>query len=355
MKLIGGMAAAVALATAQGAWGATLLMGPTGTYATLAQAVSAAQPGDTINIQAATYNDQVAVINKPLTLVGINGTPVFLGTTALSNSKGFIVADASLTVNNLQFQNAFTPQGNNGAGIRYEAGDLTVLNSRFINNQDGILATPLTSGTGTLTVQNSTFTGNGVASGSGSGFAHAIYANNLAAVTVTGSTFEGTQVGHDIKSRAISTTITGNYLDDGVTGTTSYAIDLPNGGDVVITGNTIVQGMNSQNPIMIAYGAEGLTHALNRGLFTQNTLTNSRSGGVGVQNFVTDPSLTDLVFNSAYSGLATPTAGPFRLIGLNDSPPANVPEPASWAVFTFALAGLALIAAGRRGRAVQVA
>jgi len=351
MTLYSGMAAAVVLMMAPGAWGATILMGPTGTYTTLAQAVGAAQPGDTINIQAATYYDQVAFIAKPLTLVGINGTPVFLGTTALSNAKGFIVADASLTVNNLQFQGAFTPLGYNGAGIRYEAGDLTVINSRFVNNQDGILATPLTAGTGTLTVQNSTFIGNGVASGTGAGFAHGIYANNLAAVTVTASTFEGTQVGHDIKSRAVSTTITNNYLDDGVTGTTSYAIDLPNGGNAVIAGNTIVQGPNTQNLIMIAYGAEGLTNPLNRALITQNTLTNNKQGGVGVRNFVTDPSLTDLVFLNTYTGLAVPTIGPFRLIGLNDGPPpdpASIPEPASWAMLAFGLTGFGLLAAGRR-------
>ena len=76
-------------------------------------------------------------------------------------------------------------------------------------------------GTGSLLVINSLFENNGVASGSESGFDHALYATQLASVTVENSNFQGTQVGHDIKSRAATTVITGNTLDDGVTGTTN--------------------------------------------------------------------------------------------------------------------------------------
>ena len=60
------------------------------------------------------------------------------------------------------------------------------------------------------------------------------------------SDFQGTLVGHDIKSRAALTTVTGNTLDDGVTGTTSYAIDISNGGVATITSNTITQGADTR-------------------------------------------------------------------------------------------------------------
>ena len=121
------------------------------TYGTIADAVGAAAAGDTIDVHAGTYTDQSAIINVPLTIQGVGGVPVFVATTNISNGKGFLVINASTTIGNIEFRNAQVADGN-GAGIRYQAGNLIVLNSSFIGNQDGILATPTVKGTGSLLV-----------------------------------------------------------------------------------------------------------------------------------------------------------------------------------------------------------
>ena len=330
--------------------GAVLTMGAGQTYTTLAAAVAAASAGDTIDVLAGTYVDQVATINIPLTIEGVGGTPVFTqtGGTELANLKGFLVVNASLTVDHLRFQGASISAGNggNGAGIRYQGGDLTVTNSQFVNNQDGILAFPVNTGsnTGAILIQNSSFSGNG----SGTGLTHAIYAGQVASLTVIGSTFSGTLVGHDIKSRAARTIVTGDTLDDGVSGTTSYAIDIAEGGNATITGNTISQGPNTQNSTMLSYAAEGVTWTDNALQVMGNVFLNTNASAIGVNNHA--GAVTASVSCNAFSGVTVLTQGLAVLTGNatgTTTVPAcgqAVPEPPVHAIL---LTGLLLLLGAR--------
>ena len=332
---------------------AVLDVGVGQTFASLAAAVAAASAGDTIDVHAGTYTDQVALIGKPLTIRGVGGTPVFIATTDLSNGKGFLVVNASTTIDNIEFDSARVPDGN-GAGIRQQAGDLVVSNSRFVGNQDGILATPFTGGTGSLLVANSTFVDNGVASGPFAGFAHAIYATDLASLTVRNSRFAGTQVGHDIKSRAATTQVSGTELDDGVTGTTSYAIDISNGGVATITGNIITQGSDTQNESMIAYAAEGLRYADNVLLVQGNVFDNSLPGNsIGVFNHAAGVN-AGIVCN-AFNGVANPVVGKATLRDNAFNAPlpacAAIPEPGMLPVLL--TGGVVLLGAARRQRGIS--
>jgi hypothetical protein len=294
---------------------ATLTVGAGQGFTTLSSAVASATAGDTINILAGTYVDQTATINKALTIQSVGGAAIFTqsANSELANLKGFLVIDASATIIGLTFQNASISDANggNGAGIRYQSGDLVIRNSSFIGNQDGILATPNVFGTGTLTVANSLFSFNGQSSSALAGQEHAIYANYLSVLTVTDSIFEGTQSGHDIKSRAATSIVTGNTLDDGVTGTTSYAADFSNGGNVTFTGNQVTQGANTQNNTMITYGAEGLVYADNQFLVTNNSFSNTASNATGVANRAGSV-LADVSCNS-FTNVPTPTTGPATL------------------------------------------
>jgi hypothetical protein len=76
-----------------------------------------------------------------------------------------------------------------------------------------------------------------------------------------------------VKSRAENNTITGNRIFDNQ-GTSSYSIDLPNGGNAVIANNTVEQGANGQNGIILAYGEEGNLHAGTNVSLTGNTVVN---------------------------------------------------------------------------------
>ena len=133
--------------------------------------------------------------------------------------------------------------------------------------------------TGTIIVQGSTFDHNGISTGLG----HNLYIGHVAQFTMTNSVSEDAVVGHEVKSRAFNNTIEDNLIKDGATGTSSYDIDIPNGGNALIQGNTIEQGPKSENPWMIAYGEEG---SLQPGSLTvtDNVIMNDLSGGKGVWN-----------------------------------------------------------------------
>ena len=181
----------------------------------------------------------------------------------------------------------------NGAGIRYQGGNLTVTNSYFHDNQNGILggAAP----NGTISISTSEFDHNGA----GDGYSHNIYIGDIANLSIDRSYFHDAVVGHEIKSRAEQTTITNSRIQDGPSGTASYSIDVPQGGLTLIQNNVIEQGPQSQNPNIIAYGEEGNLHANSTLNIVGNTILNDLPSGSAraVWNATSTPAtLTDNSF-----------------------------------------------------------
>ena len=319
-------------------------MGAGGTYSTLADAVAAASAGDTILIAPGTYTDQVATINVPLTIEGSGGPVIFTQSAAeLPGLKGYLVTNANTTVENITFQNAAISvgDGDNGAGIRH---------------QDGILATPATKGVDSIVITNSSFDGDGVASGPLAGFEHGIYIGMVASLTVIGSTFNGILAGHDIKSRAEASTITGNTLEDGVTGTASYAVDLPDGGVDEVSGNTIDKGPNTQNWTTIAYSEEDATNqtwADNSLEVSGNLIDNTNDNTIGVNNYST--SVTADISCNAFDNVPTISQGLATLENNVTSGPVpacgqSMPEPPGLALSGVGFALLASLRFRRRWR-----
>src|SRR6476619_5313181 len=103
----------------------------------------------TISIAPGTYSDPNLHVARSMTLDAVaDGTVTLLGSSSLPNRKGLILADGigtHLTVDGIRFQGAHVSNldGGNGAGIRDQvsgAGSgLTVTDSLFLNNQEGIL------------------------------------------------------------------------------------------------------------------------------------------------------------------------------------------------------------------------
>ena len=258
----------------------TLNVGAGQAYATLAAAVAASRDGDIIAVQAGTYVNDFATISTNITIKGVGGMANFVATEAPPNGKGILVTQSDVTIQNLSFSGAAVADGN-GAGIRYDSGNLVIIDSYFHGNQDGLLANA--DADGTIRIVGSEFANNGT----GDGYTHNLYVGNIASLVIDDSYFHDAVIGHQIKSRAQSTTITNSRIYDGTTGTGSYSIDLPNGGVGVIRDNVIQQGANSDNPAIIHYGGESAAYAGSSLTIADNVVVNDRTNGTLLNNATT--------------------------------------------------------------------
>jgi hypothetical protein len=254
----------------------TLTVGAGGQYKTLASAVAASHDGDVLQVKAGTYTNDFAEITHKITIEGVGGMVNLVASGQIPNGKAILITDTDVTLDHIAFSGATVRDGN-GAGIRYQGGNLTITNSYFHNNQNGILgaADP----NGTITIDHSEFDHNG----SGTGKTHNMYIGDIKQFTLTNSYTHDAVVGHEIKSRAANNTITDNRILDN-SGSASYEIDLPNGGNAVIKNNVIQQSAQSQNPTIIAYGEEGMIRASNSVSISGNTIINDKGKGVAFWN-----------------------------------------------------------------------
>jgi len=254
--------------------GRTLEVGPGKAYAVPSAAASAAQSGDVIKIAAGNYNGDVATWNdNNLTICGVGGRARLFANGNNAQGKGlWVVSGSNVTIDNIEFNGATVPD-QNGAGIRVEPStSLTVRNSGFYDNENGLLAA---AGATSITIENSEFARNG----RGDGQTHNIYVNQIDRLTVNNSYFHEARIGHNLKSRARESVIQNSYFMDGPTGTSSYLADFPNGGRVYLRGNLFHKGPNADNANAIAFGMEGLTNPQTSLEMVHNTVAITRSGG----------------------------------------------------------------------------
>lgn len=256
--------------TATGASAAVITVGPGESVETIAAAARLAQDGDTVLIKGGTYRGDVAVwTQKQLEIRGIDGRPVLIADGKSAEGKAiWVFRNGDYTVDNIAFRGTRVPDGN-GAGIRFERGTLTVTDCVFENNQTGILTANFEDAE--LHIRSSVFKD---APRDGAALPHLLYAGRISHLTVEGSRFHNGFRGHLIKSRARHSALRYNLIYDGPDGEASYETDLPNGGDVLLVGNVIGQSAGSQNPIVVAFGAEGPNWPNSRLQLSHNTLIN---------------------------------------------------------------------------------
>jgi hypothetical protein len=275
--------------------GHILAVGPGQQYSTIGAAIAASQNGDTIQVQAGTYTNDFATINDNITLQGVGGMVNMVGTQQIPNGKAILITNGDETINNFSFSGAQVADAN-GAGIRYQAGNLILNNDYFHDNQDGLLSAP--NPTGTITINNSEFAHNGI----GDGRTHNLYVGDIGALTINDSYFHDAIVGHEIKSRAETTIIENSRIQNGPTGTASYGIDLPNGGNALIENNVIEKGPMAQNPVIITSGEEGGVYANTSLNVDFNTVLNdlTSSSALAVRN---STSATAEIMGNQFYGL----------------------------------------------------
>lgn len=253
---------------------ATLTVGTGQSYSTITAALAAAQNGDTINVNAGTYlNDFPATISQSVTLVGIGGMAHMSGTVPIPNGKAFLVtgtdatSTAVISITNFEFSGAAV-SSNNGAGVRYQGGHLILNGCYFHDNQEGILG-GADQTVGIVDINNCEFYNNGF----GDGSTHNIYLE-VNALNLNNVYSHSANVGHELKSRAATTTVLNSRFQD-ENGTASYCLDFPNGGNVTVSNCVIQKGVNSSNhTCMIAYGEEGAVQTGSVLSISGNTLIN---------------------------------------------------------------------------------
>lgn len=256
-----------------------LTVGPTGEFAAPSQAATAARDGDTIEIAAGTYTGDVAVWRQNgITIRGVGGRPVLDAAGQSAEGKAiWVIQGDNVVIDNIAFVGARVSD-QNGAGIRHEGGALTIRNSLFKDNEEGILTN--NDREQSLVIEGSEFADNGIADGAGQ--VHAIYAGAIRELSVRSSYFHGTKIGHHIKSRAATTTVLCSTIVDGPSGTASFEVDISIGGDAIIMGNVFHKGAQSDNTGMIAYGNEGLKNEGRSLIVLNNTLITDAGSGVFV-------------------------------------------------------------------------
>lgn len=258
----------------------TLQVGPGQTYATPCAAIAAASANDTIEIDAAgNYDGDVcAWFTDGLTLRGVNGRPHI--DAAGQNAQGkaiWVISGDDTTIDNVELSGARVPD-KNGAGIRQQGTNLTVLHSYLHDNETGILAGG--DSNSTIDIEYSEFEHNGA----GDGQSHNLYINHVGALIFAYNWSHDAVVGHLLKTRALTNYILYNRLTGEPGSSDSYELNMPSGGTSFVIGNLIEQPSSSQNGAMLDYLSEpGSANPDDRLFVVNNTFVNDRSAGTFLQ------------------------------------------------------------------------
>lgn len=283
---------------------AELTVGSGKMYAKPSLAAAAAHDGDTISIDAGTYTGDVcAWTQSNLVLRGVGGRAHLAAAGAYAQGKGtWVLAGSNTTVENIEFSGSAVPDWN-GAGIRLDGAGLTVRNCYFHDNENGILTSAGT--TSDVLIEHSEFASNG----HGDGYSHNLYIGNIRSLVFRYNYSHHAKIGHNLKSRARSNTLIGNRLMDEASGTSSYVVDIPNGGLTFLIGNLIQQGpATSNHSAIIRYGEEGGSNPLQHLYVINNTIVNDYAGST---SFLTIAATTTVaqVENNIFLGLGTAISG----------------------------------------------
>jgi hypothetical protein len=250
----------------------------------LDDAVKAVGDGNaTIVIASGSYSD--CAIQKEGNIIyraARAGSVVFDG--GICDGKAALVLDGrGAVVDGIIFENMRVPD-RNGSGIRLQKGNLSVINSMFLNSEQGILTHD--DPNSTLSIDHTTFSGLG---GCPDGMcSHSIYVGKYGRVVVTRTRFDSGTGGHYMKSRAARNDVSDSSFDDTRGHDTNYMIDLPAGSVGAIERNTFVQGSHKENhSAMIAVAAEAREHR-SAGLLVANNSARMAPGADFNTVFVAD-------------------------------------------------------------------
>ncbi len=276
--------------------GPVMRVGPGRAIRSLAAAARQARDGTLIEVDAGEYvADAAAWPQHELTLRAVGGRVTLIAAGAHVQGKGlFVTTGRRQRIEGFDFIGAVVPD-RNGAGIRLEAGSLTLVDCIFRDNENGVLTASderieldiIDCDFGTIQPRE--------------GKTHNLYVGAIGRLAVSGSYFHHGLRGHLLKSRAALNHILYNRLTDEIGGRASYELEFPNGGVAVVMGNLIAQSSTTENARMISFGAEGATWEKQALYLVNNTLVDQLpSGGIWLR--VTPPQTDVVVANNLLVG-----------------------------------------------------
>jgi tetratricopeptide (TPR) repeat protein len=228
-----------------------LKVGPSHPLKRVSDAARVAQDNDIIEIEAGRYVGDVAFWKQNgLLLRGVNGRPHLDSQGRTARDEGiWVFRGNDIVVENVEFSGA-KAKHRNGSGIRFFGRNLTIRDSYFHHNEDGVLTWEADDSD--ILIERSVFDRNGY----GDGQSHNIYIGRIRSFTLRFSHSHDSVSGHEVKSRAKVNYILGNRLTDENDGNSSYLIDLPEGGRGYVIGNILEKGPRAENPNAISFASE---------------------------------------------------------------------------------------------------
>jgi len=273
-----------------------LQVGPRRALRSLAAAARQARDGMLVEVDAGDYLADVASWPQHgLRLRAVGGRVRLTAHGAHAQGKGiFVTSGRGQHIEGFDFIGATVPD-RNGAGIRVEAGSLTLVDCGFVDNENGLM----TANDESIELDIVDCDFGPIAAREGK--THNLYVGAIKRLAVTGSYFHHGQLGHLLKSRAALNHILYNRLSDEIGGRASYELEFPNGGVAVVMGNLIMQSSTTENPHLISFGAEGATWGRQALYLVHNTLVDQLpSGGIWLR--VTPPQAEVVLANNLLVG-----------------------------------------------------
>lgn len=275
--------------------GTVIAVGPARTFTAVAQAAAVVATNDCVYIDAGTYENAKALTRWPssaqnVTIRSVGGPAEMIITngnvsTGMGGDAGkgiWVVNGNGLSIEGINFSCATSRTDNrncsgvlvgdqNDAAIRLQATNLSVRNCVFRDNDNHILGGPLgvATPTGSVTLTSNRF----LRGGFGTGQTHGVYLSKYVGTLVAqANEFEGTIVGHHLKSRALVNYIQYNsimdkgfggegtsmmpYCTDPGTCAASVEIELPCGGISYVIGNILQKNAFADSSEIVKYAAE---------------------------------------------------------------------------------------------------
>lgn len=295
-------------------------IGPSRTYTKPSQITNLVQDGDTVFIDGGIYyNDAVKWPKKNLSIIGLGDSTnrtIMRYSGDIPNGKGIFVFETpgnndNAYIENIDFDSAqiSMSNGGNGAGIRFQAVNLTVNKCRFSNCQNGILEGNGSVTTSNVIITNCEFRNNGFQVPNNvtfSGYEHHIYIGASADTLMVINNYFHHPRGqaNSIKTRAQRSFILYNLIDEEATGFGSWEINIAQGGLNIIMGNIIIQGQAGINHGIVGY--DDTINAIKDFYFVNNTVINKYNGIINYFNVVPNSGInTFKVYNNIFASIPT--------------------------------------------------